>query len=310
MVRESAEGLPFVSVIIPVYNDPLGLDRCLQALTKQTCGVGRFEVLVVDNGSDPESRPPDEYPPLEYRLLDEPVPGSYMARNHGVRHARGQVLAFTDADCRPIETWIDAGTGCLTEEMIGAATGPVEIDFRNPRRPTAIELYESLHAFTQEENATKRGFGVTANLFVPAGLWKTVGEFDEALASGGDLEWGGRLTAKGFMVRYCSDARVFHPARESWSLYSRRIWRLLEGYDARRRRSGYGALHFVADLISVWFRVLRSPIIAWRNLRHVGGLSAMLKYVLASVATAVISTYARLAIRLGVTRGSRFERAR
>ena len=48
---------PFVSVIIPVYNDPERLKTCLQALEEQTYPKSAYEVIVVDNGSDESIEP-------------------------------------------------------------------------------------------------------------------------------------------------------------------------------------------------------------------------------------------------------------
>jgi len=48
---------PFVSVIIPVYNDPIRLKTCLQALEEQTYPQNAYEIIVVDNGSDESIEP-------------------------------------------------------------------------------------------------------------------------------------------------------------------------------------------------------------------------------------------------------------
>jgi len=48
---------PFVSVIIPVYNDSIRLRTCLQALEEQTYPKSAYEVIVVDNGSDESIEP-------------------------------------------------------------------------------------------------------------------------------------------------------------------------------------------------------------------------------------------------------------
>jgi glycosyltransferase involved in cell wall biosynthesis len=47
----------FVSVIIPVYNDPVRLKTCLQVLAEQTYPNEAYEVIVVDNGSDESIEP-------------------------------------------------------------------------------------------------------------------------------------------------------------------------------------------------------------------------------------------------------------
>ena len=62
---------PFVSVIIPVYNDPIRLETCLQALEEQTYPKSSYEVIVVDNGSDESIEPiVVEFPGRLSRFLD------------------------------------------------------------------------------------------------------------------------------------------------------------------------------------------------------------------------------------------------
>ena len=91
---------PFISVIIPVWNSPDLLAKCLAALAVQSYPRERYEVLVVDNGStDSTAAVARNYPFVT--LLSEPVPGAYRARNRGLAAARGEYVAFTDADCIP-----------------------------------------------------------------------------------------------------------------------------------------------------------------------------------------------------------------
>jgi cellulose synthase/poly-beta-1,6-N-acetylglucosamine synthase-like glycosyltransferase len=90
---DQSEMLPFVSVILPVYNDAEALHRCLYSLQKQT------EVIVVDNGST-EDNPQSvvsEFPGYQYSV--EAKIGSYAARNKGISLANSEVYAFIDSDC-------------------------------------------------------------------------------------------------------------------------------------------------------------------------------------------------------------------
>ena len=73
---------PFVSVIIPVYNDSKRLQICLNALDNQTYPKDKYEVTAIDNGSD------EEVSPLvsvyrQAKAIYEAKPGSYAARNKG-----------------------------------------------------------------------------------------------------------------------------------------------------------------------------------------------------------------------------------
>src|ERR1044071_6513252 len=107
--------LPFVSVIVPVWNDSARLDRCLRALEEQTYPGDLYEVVVVDNGSDEPLGPVIERHGRA-SLVRETKPGSYAARNTGLAHARGEVVAFTDADCLPAPDWIEQGVARLRRD--------------------------------------------------------------------------------------------------------------------------------------------------------------------------------------------------
>src|SRR5918998_5105397 len=105
---------PFVSVIVPVYNDQEDLVLCLEALENQTYPKDRYEVVVVDNGSK------ESIEPVVSRFTcasaaREDRPGTYAARKNGLRLARGEIIAFTDADCIPTPQWLEKGVGKLLE---------------------------------------------------------------------------------------------------------------------------------------------------------------------------------------------------
>ena len=201
--------LPLVSVIVPVFNDPR-LSLCLEALARQSYPRQQMEVLVVDNGSD---RLPDvsQYPFV--RLLQEPKVGSYAARNYGITQARGDILAFIDADCIPRTEWLKCGVEGLVASGTEAAGGRIVPLFRSPGRPTLIELYDSLVSLDQSRCADLGGFAVTANLLAPRETFKRIGPFDDDLKSGGDREWGARLASLGGRLVYLEGAAVGHPAR-------------------------------------------------------------------------------------------------
>ena len=97
----------------------------------------------------------------------------------------------------------------------GLAAGQVKLFFKNPERPTATEIYESIHAFDQENMVKKYRHGATANLFTYRRVMDDVGIFNRELKSGGDVEWGKRVYAAGYKQVYAEDARVLHPARYS-----------------------------------------------------------------------------------------------
>lgn len=102
--------MPFISVVVPAYNRPDGVSAMLDAMADQSYPPYRFEVLVCDDGSTPPlaERVSIKDRPFSVRFLREENQGPAAARNRGLREARGTVVAFTDDDCKPEETWLEA----------------------------------------------------------------------------------------------------------------------------------------------------------------------------------------------------------
>src|ERR1041385_3101855 len=97
-----------ISVIIPFHNEIDALKLCLRCLGEQTYPQADFEIIAVNNAAI--RVPPDVVAANPRGLwLAEPLPGSYRARNRGMRHAQGEIIVFTDADCRPAATWLAEG---------------------------------------------------------------------------------------------------------------------------------------------------------------------------------------------------------
>lgn len=245
------EGPPFVSVVIPVYNDAESLVRCLEALHRQTYPSARYEVVVVDNNSD-EPLEAVVRPFRQARVVHEEKQGSYAARNEGVRVAKGPVLAFTDADCEPAPPWIEKGVARLeAEARCGLVGGRVRFTYQNPERPHAAELYDSSHYLDQKKYVEQGRYAATANAFTYKRLFEEVGPFEEQLQSGGDTDWGKRVAARGYAVCYAAEAEVRHPARSSYRALRQKVLRVQEGSYWQRRKAGYSFVKLCEDMVRI-----------------------------------------------------------
>ena len=90
---------PLVSIIVPIYNAEKYLDRCMKSLLNQT--YHNTEIVLVDDGSSDHSaevcrKYTDQYEKV--RFFQKSNGGAASARNFGIDHARGEYLAFVDAD--------------------------------------------------------------------------------------------------------------------------------------------------------------------------------------------------------------------
>ncbi|MCP5113082.1 MAG: glycosyltransferase [bacterium] len=281
--------VPFVSVVIPVFNNPQGLARCLGALERQTYPRERYECVVVDNGSDESLNPAtvvSRYPWV--RLVSERKPGSYAARNRGVRLAKGEIIAFTDADCIPDRGWLENGVRCFQEEpSLALVAGDIEVVALDTGPRTAVEIYEQAVAFEPEKLLQTQKYGVTANLFAPRAVFDRVGWFSEDLKSGGDLEWGQRVHAVGLPQRFTGDARIAHPPRCKVADLYRKTVRVVGGkYDryVRARPSPPSRLVFCLAMVSR--RLVELPLAFLFHLgldRRVRGFGNRVRYASMSV---------------------------
>jgi GT2 family glycosyltransferase len=201
-----------VSVIVPYCGERAALERCLQALRQQTLQTESFEVIVVNNRPERPLAlaPGGQYPNVS--VAEERRPGSYAARNRGVLLARGRWLAFTDADCVPDKSWLEA---CLhhaaSREPLG---GHIQLEMRDP--DSLAEQYDAAFGLNQKSYVEKSGFAATANLIVSRSTFDKVGPLSARLRSAGDWEWCVRASRSGHPVEYCPEAVVCHPTRTQW----------------------------------------------------------------------------------------------
>jgi glycosyltransferase involved in cell wall biosynthesis len=223
---------PFVSIIIPVFNDVDQLQHCLVRLEQQSYPQHLYEVVVVDNGSNPEQNLAELVASFKQVTLTREIhPGSYAARNQGLTLAKGTVIGFTDADCIPSMDWIEQGVAALLRNPdCGFVAGNIELFFQNQAQPTPVELYESLwYPLSQKEFVEHHHFGATANVFTFAEVVKQVGMFNPALKSSGDREWGQRVFQAGYRPVYDDALVVKHPARHSFTQLYHRARRIIGG---------------------------------------------------------------------------------
>ena len=230
---------PFVSVIIPVFNDAERLRICLTALEQQTYPRSSYEVIVVDNGSNKGQNISDLVAQFgQAKAAYESIIGSYAARNKGISLATGDVLAFTDADCIPALNWLENGVKTLLEQPdCGLVAGEVAIFFKDSTRPRVVELYEQVYAFPQKAFIEKHKFGVTANIFTFRVVMNHAGLFNASLKSGGDVDLGQRVLSLGYPQIYADNVCVAHPALYSWQQLYKKHLRIAGGlFDLQQKK--------------------------------------------------------------------------
>lgn len=272
---------PDASVIIPTYQSWDQLQLCLDGLAAQSVDPSRFEILVVNN--DPGDPVPDSLRlPVNARILAEPKPGSYAARNRGIETASSELLFFTDSDCQPDPHYLEAGLKIAADHPETGRFGGNVVLIPNGDDWTTTELYDAYLGLEQQK-WVERGRAVTANLIVRRPVMERVGYFNDTVLSGGDMEWSDRAKAAGEPILFAADAIVRHPARGSLSEHITKA-RRIEG--ARLRRNARRGLvnyippiHKLIPSFKTLRMLLRAPDLSAGQAFGVWGVHYVLRVV-------------------------------
>lgn len=199
---------PFVSIVIPCFNEEKYIGQCIDSIRNQHYDSG-FEVIAVDNSSTDDTVRIiiDKGAILENAKKRGPA----AAKNKGIEKAKGDIIVFIDADCvahpdwlkRIVEPFQNLTTGCVAGEII-------------PNDPkTMIEkfLCSKKHLF-QSVNISHPflPFAATANAAYKREIFEKNGFFDENLFIGEDADMSWRMQLfTNYKLTYIPDATVFHP---------------------------------------------------------------------------------------------------
>ncbi|MGH7824561.1 MAG: glycosyltransferase [Candidatus Binatia bacterium] len=203
---------PFFSIIVPTYNRPEELAACLESLSQLDYSRQRFEVIVVDDGSE---IPPNEVcsvfrDRLDIELLMQPHRGPAAARNTGSSRAKGEFLVFTDDDCRPHPDWLrQIEIRCLAtpDHIIGGRTLNLLQD--NPFSQASQLIVDIVYDY-YNQGAHGPRFFASNNLAVPAATFHRLGGFDARFTTAEDRELCDRWLRRGYGMTYAPDAVVYH----------------------------------------------------------------------------------------------------
>lgn len=255
---------PRVSVVIPVYRARSVIGACLEALARQV-NAPDFEVIAVVNGEDDGTVDWVRSEAPWVRLIVSPQRlFAGAARNLGAATARGEILAFLDADCVVELNWvaqIEAAHRLGLSALIG---GVIENDGNSG--PVSWAYY-----FASCANWAPLGGGEPGVVCDLAGCCLTVrrdafegaGRF-AAMPANEDTELSWRLERSGHLPILFPSIRVRHRCDMGLSEMVRRRFRYGIGLARlRARNSGWGALHRGA-------RALAAPLVPWILLARVG----------------------------------------
>lgn len=251
---------------------------CLRSISAQTYPHDRFEVIVVDDGSDaPLAATIVPFRThVQLQLIEQKKAGPARARNMGAKHAAGSLLVFTDDDCEPTPGWLDALHAhfqrCADRAIGGETINALPENAYSSASQLLVDYLYEYHAATVAPDAAggPKGppFFTSNNLAVPAAMFHDVGEFDDSfpLAAGEDREFCDRCQQRGYRLLRAPDAIVRHAHSLSFSTFWRQHMNYGRGaFHLRRARASRGAAAIGLEPFSFYRGLLTYPVRAPRR---------------------------------------------
>ena len=223
------------SVIVPAYNAEATLPALLDSLSNQS--YDDFEVIVIDDSSRDKTPQVARSYPCKLITLPENHGPAYC-RNIGVKNARGEILVFTDSDCRVDPDWLENIYENFSLNDIEAIMGRLVL------MPSSL-LGDSISAlgfpaggtigFDRIWKVDQNGFTdslSTCNCAVKKNVFQTVGGFDESFPfpGGEDTLFAFNLRKRDYRIKYCPDVLVHHGSRDSLADFVK--WQFKRGFSS------------------------------------------------------------------------------
>jgi len=223
---------PLITIIIPVYNGARFLGQALGSVIAQD--YRPIEIIVVDDGSTDDSAAIAESF-AEVTCLSQPNQGAWVARNTAISKAKGEFIAFLDAD----DLWAPNKLTAQAEWLEAhPETGYVTAKYQN-----FLEEGVARPFWIKPEQLSEIQSGGFANLLVRRVALETIGPFDSTCRRGADLDWvvrGKDAGIKGGVVDMVLMRRRVHDANLShgWTGGRKLLLNALRGSITRQRSKG------------------------------------------------------------------------
>ena len=214
-LTQSRTALPTVTVVMPTFRRKQLLTQAIGALTAQTYPAELVQLVVVDNGSGDDSATPAT-DVAEVVTLPE---NAYVpdARNAALARAAGEIVAFTDDDCRPQPTWLEClvagfrdGVGLVQGRTIPDPGQPFPPLARSQSTPCEFGLYETANIAYARAALGLDSDAAPFRSDLPAELTATLGDRFVRDPFGEDTDLGWRVRRGAFGTRFAVTATVHH----------------------------------------------------------------------------------------------------
>lgn len=211
-----------ISIVIPLYNKEQSITSTLQNVLKQT--FQDFEIVIVDDGSTDHSvEEVNKVVDPRIRLIQQPNAGVSSARNRGIEEAKGEYIAFLDADDEWKPEYLETQYN-LTQQYLDCSVFACNYEFRDIQGNVRSTIIRKL-PFTGEYGVLSNYFEVascshpplwTSAVMVKKDAIRSVGGFPVGIKSGEDLLTWARLACR-YIIAFARTSHVIYNLGEGYN---------------------------------------------------------------------------------------------
>lgn len=216
-VNSNGDGIPYVSIIVPVYNGERTIRKCLDSILRLDYPKEKFEVLVIDDEStDKTVQIVKQYP---VRLIPKRHSGYPSTMNVGIKSAKGEIVLNVDSDTYIAEDWLKKAIKEFNDSEVGVVGGLIS---RAPTTSFWAKLvgYDSEYRQHQAFQKSKYMDHITTSCTAfRRKLFDDIGFFDESFKLGSDEDLTHRALKAGWKLVVKKDAICYHDFRGSFRSY-------------------------------------------------------------------------------------------
>ncbi|MCM8795321.1 MAG: glycosyltransferase [Candidatus Omnitrophica bacterium] len=244
---------PFISVILPVKNAERFLPQCLESLNNLNYPKEKYEVIVSD--SDSTDRTQEIAISLGAKLVIADGPSVCAARNSGFKVARGEIIAFSDADCVMDKDWLLNAVKYFTEPTLACVGGPSLIPEDETPFGKAAGFIFSYPLFTGGSSYGRNFSRITevkhnpgCNAIYRRSVLEKVMPVDERFFEGEDVVMNKKIRDLGYRFLFTPDTKVWHYRSSTPKRFFRQNFRYAKGRVLMWRESGklINPLHIIS----------------------------------------------------------------
>ena len=195
-----------ISVIIVTHNSEPTIEGCIHSLTSQSYPREKFEIIIVDDGSNDRTVVFAKKAGADLVINTEPCTIG-IARNKGVEKARGTVIAFLDSDCEANDDWLST----IMKELkpLTAITGPIE----NALKQSLIswsEYFMEFIGFDEYRPKSLTRFLPGCNMAITRESFNVTNGFVKSKLSSEDVNFGETLDSVGIVKKFIPEMKIHH----------------------------------------------------------------------------------------------------